>query len=70
MSVAMSKHLEVRDGITDVLKGRTEGERGTELFPQVPLSSGRGGSRRNDAKGDCLLRSAEIAEESIVGGVR
>ena len=70
MSVAVRKNLEVGDGIGDVLKGRIDGEGGAEIFPDVPLCSGGGGSRRNDAKGNRCLQSAEVAEETMVGGVR
>ena len=44
MSIAVGKNLEVRDGIRDVVKGRIDGEGGTEIFPEVPLGSGGGGS--------------------------
>ena len=67
MSVAVREDLEVRDGIRHLLKGRINGEGSAELFPKVPLCRGGGGSRRNNSKGDRCLRSAEIADESMVG---
>ena len=70
MSVTVGKDLEVGDRIGDVLKGRTDRQGSTELFPEVPLGCGGGGSRRNNSKGNRFLRSAEVAEESMVGGMR
>ena len=70
MPVPVGEDLEIWDGIGEVLKGRTDRQVGAEVFPNIPLGSGGGGSRRNNSTGNRFLRSAEVAEEIMVGGMR